>query len=299
VGAPTPKFPRVSPPSHIKKRSHRFPMFVAQKNPSNNHNQQQPPSPHKTTTENTIMIPIMYNSCGMPQLAMSITASTSTRSVVSKGDITEKDVLCGRDKITHSHGGNKRFLSLIKKHREAYQNSTSREDKTRLSSDIVKMIRFGGGRFLKCTNDSTGEYEDQDDIVAREKVAHALRSCKADSSRSKKNDKSIKRTRVVKKHEPTERENALFAQALQFQRQLFQQLLSETDSTIGSSDEDSHSDDSSSSSSSATKSSGESQSSSDDDNDDELNAATPTPLEALDGIELDLDMEAWDCLDAL
>jgi hypothetical protein len=230
------------------------------------------------------MIPIMYNSCGMPELAM------STKRSASKGDITEMDVLCGRDKITHSHVGNKRFLGLIKRHRDTYQNATSREVKTRISCDIVQMIRVGGGRFLKC-NDRTGEYEDQDDIVAREKVAHALRSCKADSSRSNNsnnnNSKSIKRTRVVKKHEPTERENALFAQALQYQRQIFQQLLSQTDSTSGI-DEDSHSDDSSSS---ASKSSGESSSqSSSEDDCDELNATTTTqPLETLESFELDLD----------
>lgn len=226
-----------------------------------------------------------YSSCSMPQLAMSTTTTTTTTRTVSKCDIQEQDVLCGRDKISHSHVGNKRFLCLIKQHRSGYQNATSRDGKTRLSSDIVQMIRSCGGRFLKC-NDSTGEWEDQDDIVAREKVAHALRSCKADAGLS---NKAIKKTRVFKKHEPTERENILFAHAVQYQRQVFQQLMS----LPNGSDEDSNSDDSSSNGRSSPKSSGtsSSQSSQSPSSEDYCDELDTTPVQAFEILEVDYEID--------
>merc|ERR1711933_63850 len=44
--------------------------------------------------------------------------------IVHTKDIGKKDVLCGRDKITFSHCGNKRFRVVINMHRERYQNTT-------------------------------------------------------------------------------------------------------------------------------------------------------------------------------
>ena len=81
---------------------------------------------------------------------------------IPEADIRDKDVLCGRDKISHSHIGNKHFLTIIKQHRETYQTATSRESKTRLSTEIVSMIRALGGRFLKC-DPATGEWSDVGD----------------------------------------------------------------------------------------------------------------------------------------
>ena len=142
------------------------------------------------------------------------TVGTSCR----KDGIQDVDVLCGRDKISHAHIGNKRFLTIIKNNREAYQNAPSRESKTRLSSQIVSTIRDRGGRFLKC-DEATGEWNDVGDAAAREKVSHALRSCK-DPNRPR-----VKKPRVVKKYEPTQRENELFEQALAYQQRIFKALM--------------------------------------------------------------------------
>jgi hypothetical protein len=154
---------------------------------------------------------------------------------ICKADIQDSDILCGRDKASHSHVGNKRFLSIIKMNREAYQNSPSREAKTRISSQIVAMIRKANGRFLKYS-EATGEWEPQDDNVAREKVAHALRSCK-DPARPK----IQKPRRAVKKSQYTKRENELFEMALASQRRIYQELLAthvEGDDDINDEDDD-------------------------------------------------------------
>lgn len=137
---------------------------------------------------------------------------------IAEGDIRETDVLCGRDKISHSHIGNKHFLGIIKEHRESYQTATSREAKTRLSTEIVTMIRACGGRFLKCDAD-TGEWCDVGDAVAREKVSHALRSCK-DPNRPR-----VKRPRVVKKYVPSQHENELFDRSVAFLNIFFRKLV--------------------------------------------------------------------------
>ena len=80
------------------------------------------------------------------------------------------------------------------------------------------MIRKNGGRFLKC-DETTGEWKDVGDSVAREKVSHALRSCK-DPNRPR-----VKKARAVKKYEPTDRENELFEQALAYQQRIFKTLM--------------------------------------------------------------------------
>ena len=87
------------------------------------------------------------------------------------------DVLYERDKVSHSHVGNKRFRHIIKMNQVRYQNATSREAKTRITEDIIDIIRSRGGRFLKFDADSN-EWTDVGDEKAHEKVSHALRSVK-------------------------------------------------------------------------------------------------------------------------
>eukprot|EP00548_Thalassiothrix_antarctica_P002869 CAMPEP_0194139672 /NCGR_PEP_ID=MMETSP0152-20130528/9288_1 /TAXON_ID=1049557 /ORGANISM="Thalassiothrix antarctica, Strain L6-D1" /LENGTH=166 /DNA_ID=CAMNT_0038837601 /DNA_START=57 /DNA_END=553 /DNA_ORIENTATION=- len=71
------------------------------------------------------------------------------------------DILCGRDKISHSHIGNRRFKVIIKMNREKYQTALVRDEKTRITSEIVAMIRScqPGGRFLKLDTETNQFYD--------------------------------------------------------------------------------------------------------------------------------------------
>lgn len=128
------------------------------------------------------------------------------------------DVLCGRDKMSHAHSGNKRFRQIIEMHREGYQTASCREKKTSITCQIVKTIRDSEGRFLK-RDDETGEWSDVGDDYAREKVSHALRSAK-DPNRPK-----IKKQRVVPKFVPSPEQEAVFRATLRDQQRIFHSLV--------------------------------------------------------------------------
>ncbi|CAJ1959146.1 unnamed protein product [Cylindrotheca closterium] len=142
----------------------------------------------------------------------------TTRDSSNIPGLSAADVLCGRDKISHAHIGNKRFRQIIEKNREEYQTAASRDAKTNITCRIVAMIRESGGRFLK-QNETTNQWEDVGDGYAREKVSHALRSAK-DPNRPRP-----KKPRKVTKHVPTPDEDAQFATVLGDQRKIFEQLL--------------------------------------------------------------------------
>ena len=137
----------------------------------------------------------------------------------TKTDVRPADVLCGRDKQSHSHVGNKRFRQIVMMHRQEYQSAPSRENKTNITCKIVNMIKECGGRFLK-QDETTGEWLVVSDHYAREKVSHALRSAK-DPNRPK-----VNRRRKVKKYVPTPEEDALFEATLDDQQRIFRGLLS-------------------------------------------------------------------------
>ena len=132
--------------------------------------------------------------------------------------LTPSDIICGRDKLSHSHCGNKRFRQIIEQNRERYQNAQSRDKKTEITCSIVAMIHSFGGRFLKL-DESDGELKEISCDAAHEKVSHALRSAK-DKSQPK-----IKRKRVVPKYVPTQEENDLYQAALAEQKRIYQQLI--------------------------------------------------------------------------
>lgn len=133
-------------------------------------------------------------------------------------EVMETDVLCGRDKTSHAHIGNKRFRHIVMLHREEYQSAPSRELKTNITCKIVSMVKECGGRFLK-QDEKTGEWTDVGEHYAREKVSHALRSAK-DPKRPK-----TKKRREVKKYVPTPEEDSLFEATLADQQRIFQRLV--------------------------------------------------------------------------
>lgn len=54
------------------------------------------------------------------------------------------DVICGRGKMTSSHPGNRRFRELVLEKKQAYQRARRRDDKTRITFELVQTLRDGG-----------------------------------------------------------------------------------------------------------------------------------------------------------
>jgi hypothetical protein len=132
--------------------------------------------------------------------------------------VTSIDVLCGRDKVSHAHTGNKHFRRVIETFREVYQKADCRDQKTNITCSVIAKIHSYGGRFLKL-NEDTGVWEEVGDQYAREKVSHALRSAK-DPNRPK-----VKKPRKTKKYVPSHEEDSAFREALEEQQRIFQNLI--------------------------------------------------------------------------
>jgi hypothetical protein len=149
--------------------------------------------------------------------------------------VNGSDVLCGRDKLSHCHVGNKKFRRVIEAFRKQYQQAESREVKAQISSQVIDTIHRNGGRFLKL-DESAGIWKEVSTAYAKEKCSHALRSAK-DPNRPR-----VKKPRKTKKYVPTVEENIAFQKALQDQRQIFQSLMSNY-SDVDSQEGDCHDDD--------------------------------------------------------
>jgi nucleoside-triphosphatase THEP1 len=61
--------------------------------------------------------------------------------------------------------------------RGQYQYAPKREDKSRITNEIIQLVESEGGRFLR-TDDETGDWVLVDAAGAHEKVSHALRNAK-------------------------------------------------------------------------------------------------------------------------
>jgi hypothetical protein len=152
----------------------------------------------------------------------------STKPATRIPGVNPKDVLCGRDKISHAHVGNKHFRKIIESYREEYQNAGTRDKKTQITSKIIASVQAQGGRFLKL-GDVTDIWEEVTEQYAREKVSHALRSAK-DPHRPR-----VKKPRQTKEYIPTDDENAFFEDALAEQQRIFKSLV---DGHVGSQGDD-------------------------------------------------------------
>lgn len=98
-----------------------------------------------------------------------------------------EDVVCGRDKLSHSHDGNRRFRKIIHAYRERYQTQKRREEKTKITAKIINMILSEGGRFLRM-DEANGTWVELDAAAMHEKVSHSLRSAR-DPQRAKEKKK--------------------------------------------------------------------------------------------------------------
>lgn len=133
---------------------------------------------------------------------------------LSVSSFHEKDILCGRDKLSFQHPGNRWLRNLIHCYRERYQNAPLRDLKTRITCEIASIVESEGGRFLKYDNDLCAWIE-VDDAGIKDKISHALRSAKAPKQRN-----SINSPRS-----PRSQENATFQRLMATQQVIFQNLL--------------------------------------------------------------------------
>jgi hypothetical protein len=84
------------------------------------------------------------------------------------------DIFLGRHKYCFHHTGNRCFRTLIANNLEWYASLSTKREKSAVSGCLLKLIRSGGGRFLK-EGPSLDQWYEVDDKIAREKISHALR----------------------------------------------------------------------------------------------------------------------------
>jgi len=149
----------------------------------------------------------------------------ATETTRMEDDINDKDVYCGRDKRSHIHPGNKRFRKLITEHRESYQTAVLREEKTRITAQIIEIVHKYGGRFMK-SDEKSGKWFEVSEAYAHDKVSHALRSAK-DPHRIR-----VPRKRVQKEDQPTKAEDEALRRLLMTQEKLYSDLISKQKAII-------------------------------------------------------------------
>ena len=89
-------------------------------------------------------------------------------------DVPNKfDILCGQSRICATHTGNCRFQVVLDIYAPKYENISSKQEKMALTKEIVECIHMAGGKFLKYKD---GVWEEISDVMARDKVSHALRT---------------------------------------------------------------------------------------------------------------------------
>jgi hypothetical protein len=76
------------------------------------------------------------------------TSCTSTTTTSSIQELQEVDVVGGRSPMTHAHPGNRRYNSLVKASSGQYKATSRREEKSRITNEVIAQIEINGGRFL-------------------------------------------------------------------------------------------------------------------------------------------------------
>lgn len=93
--------------------------------------------------------------------------------------LTEKDVLLGRGKPIQDFPGNIRLASIIDDYIQRYREARKQGGgKSRLCDEVVRTVKGQGGRFL-AKGEGQAEWNEVDDLQARERVSHSFRSYKS------------------------------------------------------------------------------------------------------------------------
>ena len=57
------------------------------------------------------------------------------------------DVICERSQILYDHHGNKEFRRIVQDYGETYQNATCRDEKKRMTTQIIEAVHRTGGNY--------------------------------------------------------------------------------------------------------------------------------------------------------
>ncbi|KAG7344339.1 hypothetical protein IV203_022347 [Nitzschia inconspicua] len=108
------------------------------------------------------------------------------------------DILCGRGRSTSDHPANVLFRELVNGNKDAYQKAKRRDEKTKITCDLVDRLRRHG-RFVLFDPKTKLWYEVSEEY-AREKVSHSLRSRPMEQRRNRPRLKT--KVLRVPKHSP-------------------------------------------------------------------------------------------------
>jgi hypothetical protein len=86
------------------------------------------------------------------------------------------DILFGRGRPIRDNPGNLGLLFLVEQKRSVYE-ATDKQEKTRISLEIVRVLKAKPSRFLK--KNASGIWKEVDEDMARAKVSHAFRTMRA------------------------------------------------------------------------------------------------------------------------
>lgn len=155
----------------------------------------------------------------MPECTSTHTAASHPIHEATKAP-TALDVICGRGKRIQNHAGNRRFHQIIDTYRDRYL-AASKTEKTPISFEVLNKIRSDGGSFLQL-DPVTGIYQEVGDLIAREKISHALRTPRKDTPAVVKR----KAARKKKQANANECSSVVCDELLRKQRQIFHELVS-------------------------------------------------------------------------
>ena len=150
-----------------------------------------PPGDHSTVSESGPTDQIQYL-ITMAKNKHEKDAAAKAASRVLIRELNDNDVLQGRGSGSMQNAGNIKFRNLVEKLRPSYVATSSRKEKAKMISDMVKLIQSRKGRFLQrldeneakemgLNTESTDNAEDQDHYVemtdeeAAEKAKQAIR----------------------------------------------------------------------------------------------------------------------------
>lgn len=127
------------------------------------------------------------------------TSSNPTTSKMPEGFTPSPySVVIGRAKECKQAMGNKRLRVLCSAHLSEYSNAANRSVKSRVVSDIVRMVQDAcpvGAFVKKAGKGQSSEWVEVDDSTAREKIGYIFRDLLSDQYRSSSKSKAAKRQR--------------------------------------------------------------------------------------------------------
>jgi hypothetical protein len=150
---------------------------------------------------------------------MSEDAANSSQHAAGSSIPGPNDIICGRGKNS-SHPGNIRFNELVSSKKAAYQQAPSREEKTKITLDILQQLQNESCRFV--LKDETNVWSVVHETYAKEKISHSLR-CKRNEQRKKRAPQEDKR-KAKRTALPAELEGVV-QKVIQEQQQLLQSMI--------------------------------------------------------------------------